>query len=144
LIAWPQNREEFTWYRGFLAGRGNLKISDDAHILAWLREGRPTWVVSFDSWMGYTCQLQMASLAPYPPRKFRQAVFNYAFNVLKRKRIFAYVSSKNTKAFRLDVFLGFREVYRAPACAEDGSDIIMLEMLAEEWKSGQEQLPAAA
>lgn len=120
------------WYQGFMQGRGKIRVSDSAHFLSWLREGTPTWVVAFDNWMGYTCQLSMAATQCYVPKAFRRAVFNYAFNVLKRKRVYALVEAGNEAALRLDKWLGFREFHRAPGCTLDGKDIIMLELTAEE------------
>lgn len=134
MIAGPQNQGEFEWCRTFLQDRGHMGVSPAAHILTWLSGEKPTWVVAFDDWMGATCMVYMASSVTFAPRALRWGVFNYAFNVIKRKRIFALVNSANTKALRLDLFLGFKEIHRAVECAEDGADIVFLEMIAEDWK----------
>jgi hypothetical protein len=145
VIAGPANREEFEWGRNFMQARGNIKVADDAHMLFWYVQGSfPTWVISFDSWAGFTCQVQMASSSPYIPKALRFAVFNYAFNAIKRKFLFALVNSKNTKALRIDLWLGFKEIFRCPESAEDGGDIVILAMKATDWKAKNGQSVSTA
>lgn len=135
MIKGAETDEEIKWCRELLGRTANILLSPTAHIVMWVSEGVPTWVVAYDDWLGWTCMMYVASVTRFPPRAFRWAVFNYAFNIIDRKIVFGMVKSNNTKALRLDLFLGFKEVYRAPGCAEGGHDIILLEMKADDWRA---------
>lgn len=125
---------EMSWCRQTLL-KAKVIPSPFAHMLMWFGRLGPTWVVAYDDWLGRTCMMYMASTVAYPPKAFRWAVFNYPFNILQMKRVFGMVKSDNTAAMRLDLHLGFKEVYRAEECAEDGHDIVLLEMRAENWRA---------
>jgi RimJ/RimL family protein N-acetyltransferase len=92
----------------------------------------PKWVVGFDDWMGSTCQLYMASELGYLlPTKLIKATFHHGFNVLKRTHIFGVVNSLNSRAMRLDTWLGFTEVLRVAGAHEGGGDIVVFQMTPE-------------
>ncbi len=75
--------------------------------------------------------MHVASNGGPPPRSLIRAVFRYAFENLKCKVLFGIVEESNEAALRLDRWLGFREVYRVAGCANDGGDLILLEMRRE-------------
>jgi hypothetical protein len=137
VIYGPRTKAEHDWLRQVFKERGEIGLTEDAHILTWLREREPVWFVAYDGWLGSTCQMHMLALQPYVPKTLRFAAFNYAFNVLKRTRVFGIVNSNNEKAMRLDKWLGFTEWTRFLGCHDQGGDIVILTMTAEDWNNGQ-------
>jgi hypothetical protein len=133
VIRGAETPEDIAWCRWILS-KAHVDPTPTAHLLMWIGASGPTWVVAYDDWLGATCMLYMASTVAYPPKAFRWAVFNYAFNVLKLKIVLGMVKGNNSRALRLDHFLGFKEVYRAEGCAEDGADVILLELKATDWR----------
>lgn len=149
MIRGPTSQEEDAWCREFLAERGNIGLSDSAHFLLMVGEGKPSWVVAFDDWVGKTCHLYVAADGQAPvPRTLAWATFNYAFNRIGRLRVFAVCNSHNERVIRLVKWLGMVEVYRGYACHEDGGDIVFLDMTRERWlrkvRNGQEKHTSAA
>lgn len=129
MIVVPSNEEEVTWCRNFLLARGHIEVTASASWLVWEREGMPQWVVAFDSWVGTTCQMHMASQgAMFWPRSLMRVVFQHGFVALKRTHLFGLVNSNNPAAMRIDTWLGFREVYRVPKVHDDGGDLVIFEM----------------
>lgn len=128
MIAVPSTVAELQWCHQFFA-QHDMSVTADAHWLIWSTQGMPQWVIAYDDWMGTTCQLYMASLhTSPPPRSLIKAVFQHGFCLLKRTHIFAFVNSNNTSAMRVDLWLGFREVYRAAGAHEGGGDLVVFEM----------------
>jgi hypothetical protein len=134
VIAAPQTPEEHAWCREQLKPLG-IEANEKAHILLWLRDGKPVWYVVYDSWLGTTCQMHMASRQAYVPKKLCWTAFNYAFNMIGRTHVFGIVNSNNTNAMRLDRFFGFQEMLRVPGAHMEGGDIVIFMMTAADWKA---------
>lgn len=137
MIYGPRTKAEHDWLRNCFKTRGEIGLTEEAHILVWLRDHEPVWLVGYDAWLGSTCQMHMLALQPYIPKQLRFAAFNYAFNVIKRTRVFGLVNSRNPKALKLDRWFGFQPLVVVPGCHDDGGDLIVLTMTAEDWRNGQ-------
>lgn len=128
MLLYPRNSAEKQHGRDFLAARG-VFVSQDAHLLYWVLDGKTTWVVGFDGWVGDTCQLHVASSGTrLVPRLFVRCVFQYAFGVLRRKAIFGIVNSHNKPAMRLDKWLGFQESIRYCGVGGEDGDLVVMTM----------------
>lgn len=150
MITVPVSPEQVEWCKAYLESRGAIGVSEYAQFLVWERDGMPKWVVAFDDWVGSTCQLYMAAPAGYaPPRSMIRTVFNHAFNVLKRTHVFGIVNSLNTRAMRLDQWLGFVQILRVQGCHTGGGDLVVFQMTPatcrwiKEARHGQEKSSAA-
>lgn len=129
MIVVPHGSEEVSWCFEFYKSK-LLSVTADAHWLIWATEGVPQWVIAYDAWMGSTCQLYMAARrTSAPPRSLIRATFQHGFSVLKRTHIFAFVDSNDTSVMRLDLWLGFKEIYRVPAVFDAGGDLVALQMM---------------
>lgn len=129
MITVPVSHEQVQWCLAFLETRGGVWVSEHAQFLVWEREGMPKWVIAFDDWIGSTCQLYMASAGGcYPPLKMIKTVFQHAFEVLRRTHVFGIVNSRNERAMRIDLWMGFKEILRVPGAHTDGGDIVVLQM----------------
>lgn len=129
MIAWPQTQAEFDWGRDFLLER-QICITPDSHMLFWVRNGKPIWVIAFNSWVGLTCQIHIANdkSGVHLPREFIRAGFYYAFVIIKRKYVFGTVNGNNKAALRLNTWLGFEEIHRLPDANKDGGDMVFMQM----------------
>jgi hypothetical protein len=143
VIVGPETKAQHDWLRYLFKEKGNIHLTGDAHILAWLREFQPAWLVAYDGWLGTTCQMHMLGLQPYVPKALRFAAFNYAFNRIGRTRVFGVVNSHNVRALRFDRWLGFKDLVTVPGCHDDGGDLVILTMTAEDWRNGQELFPSS-
>jgi hypothetical protein len=149
VISWPTNETQLKVCRELFRVRCGAALPPDAHYIVWLTDGQPTWIVGYYDWVGHTCQLSQANTGIRPiPRTFAREVFNYAFNVLKRKMVFAVVSAGNEQALRVNKFLGFHEVLRWPEMAKHDHDLLLLTMTREQCrfleKQNDARYPAAA
>jgi RimJ/RimL family protein N-acetyltransferase len=95
------------------------------------REGELVGGAVFESFTGTNANIHVAGSGPYwMTRTFLFAVFDYAFNQLKLKRLTGYVEAANTRALDFDRKLGFKD----EAVLEDAmpsGDVIILCMRAE-------------
>lgn len=133
MISWPTNAAQKEACRELFRLRCGAAPAEDAHYLVWLKDGQPEWFVAFDHWVGHTCQISQAATHTRPfPRQLVKAVFQYAFDVLHRKMIFAVVDEENEPAMRMDRFLGFREEKRWPGMATSGGDLVLLSITREQ------------
>lgn len=129
LIAVPSSQVELEWCRRFMWAKGRTVLSGVADWLTWAPGGMPVWIVAFDDWIGTTCQIHMASVGGIPPpRSLIRATFQHGFKTLKRTHIFGLVNSHNSRAVRLNIWLGFTEILRIPKAHEGGGDIMVLQM----------------
>jgi len=132
MIGWPKNPTEHEWCRDFLLAQ-HIHVAEDAHILFWTADRKPVWVVAFDSWVGQTCQMHVASdKTRWLPKAFINATYFYAFKVISRKTVFATVNSRNAAIARLIGWLGYKEVHRVHEVHEGGGDLVFMQMDREE------------
>lgn len=134
MIHAPQSKGDHDWCRAQFA-KFSIQIGEDGHFITWIRNDAPVWFVAYDGWLGRTCQMHMVGFQTFVPRALRKAAFDYAFGPLARTRVFGIVNSLKTHVLRLDLFLGFKEILRFPGDADDGGDIVLLQMTADEWKA---------
>lgn len=133
MISWPTNEYQLQACRELFQLRCGASLPPDAHYLTWVVDNQPTWVVGYYDWVGHTCQLSQCNSGPRPvPRSFAKAVFQYAFDIMKRKMVFAVVSDGNEQAMRVNRFLGFKEVMRWPEMAKYDHDLVLLTMTRDQ------------
>lgn len=149
MISWPTNEAQLQACRELFAKRCGAALPYDAHYLVWVVDNQPTWVVGYYDWVGHTCQMSQANTGTRPiPRTFAREAFRYAFDVLKRKMVFAVVSEGNGQAMRVNKFLGFVGDRRWPEMAKNDHDLVLLTMTRDQCrfleKPDDARYPAAA
>ena len=60
--------------------------------------------------------------------KLLEHAANYAFNVVKLKRLTGMVTASNTKAYELDIHLGWEHEFTMKCAGKDGEDMHVLVM----------------
>ena len=127
MISWPTTPEQIRICRELIIARCGGTPGDDAHYLVWMQDLQIEWIVVIDGWIGRTCLMGMASTHPrMVPRQLAKATWRYVFDILKRKRVLAFVDESNSTALRIDKWLGFKEERRWPGMGNDGSDLLLL------------------
>lgn len=120
---------------GFLRHHASVQPATDTQCIGWVTdEQKLVIVVGLTSFLGSVAQIHVAFADGwhFSPRSMLRAVFDYAFNKAGREMLLGIVNSKNLKAMRLDLHLGFRELYRLPGLHDDGGDIVVLGMRKNE------------
>lgn len=145
MIVAPRNAEEWQALTGFLRHHAQVQPSVDMQCIAWVNEEQKlAIVVGFGGFMGSIAQIHTAYAEGwhFTPRSMLRAVFGYAFNDLKREMLLGIVNSKNVKAMRMDLHLGFREIFRLPGMHDDGGDIVILAMRKDECRYLDKSAPS--
>ena len=129
MIAFPRTKGDFAYLREFLALR-EIFITPDSHLLVWIKDQIPVWVVAMNGWTGQTCQMSFANARPgiLAPRSFTRAVFDYAFNTIDRRYVFVTIKGDNSRSLRFCTWLGFEESSRVSGAYKDGADLVLLTM----------------
>jgi RimJ/RimL family protein N-acetyltransferase len=95
------------------------------------REGELVGGVVFESFTGTNANIHVAGSGPFwMTRAFLFAVFDYAFNQLKLKRLTGYVEAANERALDFDRKLGFVDEAVLKDAMPSG-DVVILCMRAE-------------
>ena len=130
MIVIPRNPKEWQAATVFLGYHSHVAPSADMKIIGWTEEDHLKLVVGFNGFIGRVCQIHVAMASGYhfTPRKMLEATFDYAFNQLGREKIIGVVNSRNARALRYDLHLGFVEEHRMPGVHDDGGDLIILGM----------------
>ena len=146
MIVLPKDQYEWHTLASFLQ-RAGVQPSPDLRVIGWVSENRLAIVVGLNGFLGSLAQIHMA-YAPdwhFTPRALLGEVFRYAFTQEKREMLIGVVNSKNTKALRMDLHLGFKELYRLPGMHDDGGDLVLLGMtkdncryLGDRWRRGEQ------
>src|SRR5262245_16972170 len=91
-------------------------------------------VVGFDGFTGKVAQIHLAFAEGwhFTPRAMLREVFKYAYVTAQRELLIGIVNSKNEKAMRMDLHLGFREIMRLPRMHDDDGDLVLLGMTKSE------------
>jgi len=141
VIVSPTNAEQWQTMAQFLREHANVQPSLDLRMVGWLSEGQLVIVVGFNAWIGSVCQIHMAFDRNwhFAPRQLLREVFRYAFIDAKREMLIGIVNSKNERAMRMDLHLGFTEVTRLPGLHDDGGDIVVLGMRKDQCRYLQDQ-----
>jgi len=135
VIVYPKNQEQWALLARFLNEYAHVQPSADLKVMAYVTgQNRVLMVVGFNAFMGSVAQIHIA-FAPgehYTPKAMLPAVFNHGFNDFNRKKLIGIVNSKNERAMKYDLHLGFVEEYRMPGMHDDGGDIVILSMTKEQ------------
>lgn len=135
MIRWPVGKKDELMCKDFLAQRGHIGLSNDAHYLMYVTDSlQLAWVVGFDHWVGSTCHLMMASNGrTLAPRSLAHVVFYYGFSVIRRSHMFCAVNSRNVRSIRIVRWTGFVEVHRAAGAHEEGGDLVFFQITPADW-----------
>lgn len=147
LIRMPHTKEEHDFCRKLLADRNGGFVSDRAHFLCDVVDGKVHWIVAYDGFNGKTCLGAFASDHPrWFPRRLRYKVFDYAFNYLKRELFLVTINSRNEPSMRMVEWLGFKRLYNFEGMCQDGADMILLGMMKAEckWLPGEQNVVSEA
>lgn len=111
-----------------------LRVEDTTGLMAVDVETNETvGACVLDNWTNNSVQAHLMITSPLVIKhKFLQYIGEYLYGECGLKYIYALVPGDNEKALRLDKHMGFRELLRMPDAWEDGIDIVVLVMTAEE------------
>ena len=106
--------------------------SPDQQFLIWTKDAKPVLVVCFNAFFQKCCQIHVAMAPDYrsTPRQMLYETFSVPFQEWGIEVLLGVVSSKNERAMRYDLHLGFHELARLPGVHTDGGDLVILQM----WK----------
>lgn len=147
MIVGPRTPEEWQALAGFLKHHAGVHPSADLQCIGWLDEDKKlVIVVGFNGFMGKVAQIHLAFADGwhFSPRAMLREVFKYAFETAKREMLIGVVNSKNEKAMRMDLHLGFRELHRLNGMHDDDGDIVVLGMTRSECRYLDEKPVEAA
>jgi len=132
VIVTARNPDEWQALTGFLKHYAGVEASTDLQCIGWVsdEEKKLAIVVGFNGFIGKLAQIHVAYAEGwhFTPRAMLREVFRYAFDVTKREMLIAVVNSKNERAMRMDLHLGFREIFRLPRMHDDDGDMVVLGM----------------
>lgn len=134
MIVAPSNTDQWLTMAAFLQEHAGVQPSPELKCISWVSEGKLVIVVGFNGWIGLTAQMHVA-YAPgwnFTPRQMLRESFRYAFVTGKRELLLGVVNSKNVRAMRLDIHLGFTERFRLKGMHEDGGDLVLMGMTKDE------------
>lgn len=134
MIIYPSNPQQWSILATFLHKHTGVHPSADLKLVAWLDPvvNQLRLVVGMNGFIGKVCQMHVAMQDySYTPREMLQHTFHCAFNEYGCEKILGVVNSKNEKAMRYDLHLGFKEEHRLPGMHDDGGDIVLLSMTRE-------------
>ncbi len=119
-----------------------VRATADLRAIFWVNKDTKfiDWVVGYDGFVGKSCQMHVVNLGKKPtPRKLVWAAFDYPFNQAGLKVLFGIVNSNNDSAMKFDTQLGFTELSRIEGAHDDGGDIVLLTMRADDckWTKGK-------
>jgi hypothetical protein len=134
VIVFPKGPQEWKGFSEFLQHYAGVVPGRDLQMVGWESGGKLVIVVGLNAWLGKLAQIHMAYERNwhFTPRALLEEVFGYAFVRAGREMLIGLVNSKNTKAMRMDLHLGFRELYRLPGMHDDGGDVVVLAMKKDE------------
>ena len=103
-------------------------------IISLDKDGAPGAVILFDGWTHNAACMHIAVQKPMQLRGLMKEAAEYLFNTCKLKMLIGIVESTHTKALKLDMNIGFKELYRIKDCYADGVDQIILQLKKEDCK----------
>ena len=136
MIIMPQTPEEWRAATLFLSYHAGVVPSADMKIMGWVEDDALKMCVCFNGFLGRVCQIHVGMSEGYnfTPRKMLDAVFDYTFNQLGLLKLIGIVNSKNERAMKYDLHLGFIEEHRMVGMHEDEGDIVIFGMTADQCK----------
>jgi len=112
----------------FLKERVGVAWSGDFVSLGRVVDGVLVGVVGYNNFTGTSCHMHMAGDGGrWVDRAFLYEAFRYPFETLNLAMVFGVVPSGNTRALKMDLKLGFRELIYIPGAHPDGG-IHLLQM----------------
>ena len=134
MIVTARNPDEWAALSGFLKHYAHVNPSADMQFIGYVSEGKLVMVIGFSGFVGKLAQIHVAYADGwhFTPRSMLRAVFRYGFITAGRELLVGIVNSKNVRAMRMDLHLGFREMYRIPGMHDDGGDFVVLGMKKSE------------
>lgn len=132
MIVTARTPEEWRVLTGFLRHYAGVVPSAEMQCIGWVsdEEKKLAIVVGLDGFIGKIAHIHVAYAEGwhFTPRLLLREVFRYAFITAKREMLVGVVNSRNEKAMRMDLHLGFREVTRLPGMHDNGGDVVLLAM----------------
>jgi RimJ/RimL family protein N-acetyltransferase len=130
VIAIPRSQREWEAMAAFVRHHAGVLPNADARCIGWVSDHKLVMAVTFQAFLGKTAQIHVAMVPGwhFTPRAMLREVFHYAFDTAKLEMLLGVVNSKNVRAMRWDMHLGFRELHRLPGMHDDGGDIVLLGM----------------
>ena len=120
---------------GILYERALVQPTNDLKALFWYsKKGSIDWVVGYNTWIGRTVQMHVASSKKSSPKKLVFAAYDYPFNKWGVDIIFGVINSLNTSSINLAIKAGFKESNRWPHMHDNNGDIVLMEMRKETCK----------
>lgn len=128
----------------FLSAHALVQPTRDLRVIGWVTENKLRMVVGLNAFIGGVCQIHVAMEPGYEftPKAMLEYVFFEVFNVLKVKQLLGIVNSHNRKAMVYDKHLGFSEITRLPGMHDDGGDLVLLGMKAEDCRYLDKEMAA--
>ena len=107
-----------------------LRVEDTGGLVAFNAEnGELIGACIWDNWTSNSVQCHfMLSNKIALKHGFLQEIFDYIFNVRKRKFIYGMIPSDNIKALKFNKHLGFTEKMRLEDAWRDGIDYVVMEL----------------
>ena len=134
MITLPSNRQEYDTMVGFLTSYAFVQATPDMRVLGWVSDNQLKMVVGLNAFIGSVCQIHVA-MAPgfkFTPQEMLEYVFHQVFNVLEIKQLLGVVNSFNKHAMKYDLHLGFTEIARLPGMHDEGGDLVLFGMKADQ------------
>jgi len=142
MIVVPQNDQQWQAMTQFVRHYAGVQPNADTRCIGWVSEGKLVMAVTFQAFIGKVAEIHVAN-APgwhFTPRAMLREVFHYAFVTAGLEMLLGVVNSKNTRAMKWDLHLGFRELLRLHGMHDDGGDIVLLAMKKAECRYLRERV----
>ncbi len=107
------------------ATRGLIAIDTD---------GKPQGVVLLDNWTENSCMGHIAIQHPMALRKLHVEAMEFVFNTCQLGMFLGVIPADLPKSFKLNLHLGFKEIYRLKDGWDVGVDCIIVQLLKENCK----------
>lgn len=103
--------------------------SEDFQAIGRLNSGLQLMgVVGYNGFCGQVCTMHVAGEGNWLSRDLLRMAFDYPFNQVGVKHVFATVAANNLRALNFDRHLGFEVLHRLRDGWADGVDMIVLRM----------------
>ena len=134
MIFYPKTYDEANELAAFMQEKAYVQPTPDMKCMAWRDGEKNLMVVAFNAFIGRVCQIHvaMAEGFHFSPRVFLRALFRHAFVDFGVKKLLGIVNSKNERALKYDLHIGFVEEHRIPGLHDDGGDIVIVSMTPEQ------------
>lgn len=105
----------------FLKQRIQIMWSEDFEALGRVVDGKLIGAVGFHGFNGASCFVHMAGDPGWMSRGLLETVSRYVFVMRGMNMMFGMVPSGNTRAYDIDLRLGFKELLTIPGAHPDGA-----------------------